>query len=163
MCKIGGEIDACIIDGYSNKQHGGFLGHAYVGRWVNIGAGAENSDLKNTYSPVRSPVRGQDVDTGGLLFGGVIGDHAKLGINTSIPTGAVIGFAAMAATSRTLPKFVPSFAWLTDDGMAQGKPDRLLDVATRMMVRRKVDMTDAEVELFLDLGERCKQFESKPG
>lgn len=159
MCKVGGEIDACIIDGYTNKQHSGFLGHAYVGSWVNIGAGAENSDLKNTYSTVRVPIGGSEVDTGTLFFGSVIGDHAKIGINASIPTGAVIGFAAMIATTRMLPKFVPSFGWLTDDGLARGKVDLMLDGATRMMVRRNVDMTDEEVELFFEIGERAKSLE----
>ncbi|MCH8146462.1 MAG: hypothetical protein IH987_00490 [Planctomycetes bacterium] len=159
MCKIGGEIDTCILDGYANKQHSGFLGHAYVGSWVNIGAGAENSDLKNTYSTVRVPIGGSEVDTGTLFFGCVIGDHAKIGINASIPTGAVIGFAAMIATTRLLPKFVPSFGWLTEDGLATGKVDLMLDAATRMMVRRNVDMTDEEVELFLENGDRAKALE----
>lgn len=159
MCKVGGEIDGCVLDGYTNKQHAGFLGHAYVGSWVNIGAGAENSDLKNTYSNVRVKIGGTEVDTGTLFFGCVIGDHSKIGINASIPTGAVIGFAAMVATSRVLPKFVPSFAWLTEEGSMAGKADLMLDGATRMMARRNVDMTDEEVELFLDLGERAKQLE----
>ena len=44
--KVGGEIEASIIQGYSNKQHDGFLGHSYLGSWVNIGADCLNSDLK---------------------------------------------------------------------------------------------------------------------
>ena len=31
-CRIGGEVEASIVHGYSNKYHEGFLGHAYVGR-----------------------------------------------------------------------------------------------------------------------------------
>jgi len=154
MCKVGGEIDGSVLDGYTNKQHAGFLGHAYVGRWVNIGAGSENSDLKNTYNTVKVPVGGRERDTGSLFFGAVIGDHAKLGINTTLATGAVIGFAAMIATSHVVPKYVPPFGWLTDEGLSRGKPDLLLDAATRMMARRKVDMTDEEIELFLELGEQ---------
>ena len=153
-CKIGGEIDGCIFHGYTNKQHNGFLGHAYVGSWVNIGAGANNSDLKNTYSSVRVTLENGEVDTEQMFFGAVIGDHAKLCINASLPTGAVVGVAAVVATTRFTPKSVPAFAWLTDEQLSPGKPDLLLDVATRMMVRRNVDMTDAEVELFLELGER---------
>ena len=163
LCKLGGEIDGCVIHAYTNKQHGGFLGHAYVGSWVNIGAGATNSDLKNTYSPVRVPLNRTETDTEQMLFGAIIGDHAKIGINATLPTGAVIGFAAMAASGRVLPKFVPSFAWVTDDGTASGKPDRLLDVATRMMVRRNIDMTDEEVELFFELAERFRSLEHKGG
>ena len=46
MCRIGGEVEESIIQGYSNKYHDGFLGHAYVGQWVNLGALTTNSDLQ---------------------------------------------------------------------------------------------------------------------
>ncbi|MDP6353921.1 MAG: putative sugar nucleotidyl transferase, partial [Planctomycetota bacterium] len=94
VCKVGGEIEGTIILGYSNKQHHGFLGHSYIGEWVNIGAGCTNSDLKNTYGNVRSPINGIEVDTGQTFVGAVIGDHSKLGINCTVPTGAVIGFSS---------------------------------------------------------------------
>lgn len=160
VCKLGGEIHGCVIDGYTNKQHGGFLGHSYVGSWVNIGAGCVNSDLKNTYGRVRVPINRREVDTGLQFFGAVIGDHAKIGINATIPTGAVIGMSATIATTHVIPKFVPSFAWLTDDGLKRGDPGRLLDAAVQMMVRRGIDMTDDEVEFFMDLGTRVRTYET---
>lgn len=160
VCRIGGELNGCIIDGYTNKQHEGFLGHAYVGSWVNLGAGCTNSNLKNTYGHVRVSVRGEPIDTGMTFFGAVIADHAKVGIQAAIPTGAVIGFAANIASTRLLPKQIPSFGWLTDDGLSAGDPARLLDVATKVMARRDVDMTDDEIELFLDLGSRIPSLES---
>jgi carbonic anhydrase/acetyltransferase-like protein (isoleucine patch superfamily) len=36
VCKVGGEVEGSIFQAYSNKQHDGFLGHAFVGEWVNI-------------------------------------------------------------------------------------------------------------------------------
>ena len=159
VCKVGGEVSGCVIDGYTNKQHAGYLGRAYVGSWCNLGAGTSNSDLKNTYGPVRVPIVGKEVDTGRVLFGAIVGDHAKLGINTVIPTGAVVGFSVMAASGRVLPKYIPSFGWFTDAGLGRGDPARLLDAATVMMARREVDMTDDEVELFLELGEWVHEIE----
>ena len=35
-CRIGGEVEATIVHGFSNKYHEGFLGHAYIGEWVNL-------------------------------------------------------------------------------------------------------------------------------
>lgn len=157
VCRIGGEVHGCIIHGYSNKHHHGFLGHSLVGSWVNLGAGCCNSDLKNTYGSVKVPLRGPDqpeVDSGTPFFGAVIGDHAKIGINAVIPTGAIIGFAAMTATGRVLPRWVPSFGWVTDAGVQAGDVNRMLDVASVVMARRHVDMTDDEVALFLELGAR---------
>ena len=161
VCKVGGEIDGCLIDGYSNKQHAGFLGHAYVGSWVNIGAGACNSDLKNTYGKIRVPINGRDVDTELQFFGAVIADHVKIGINASVPTGAAIGMASMIGATRVIPKYIPSFSWVTDDRVGAGDPMRLLDVACAAMARRNVEMTDDEVELFIEMGTIAKEFEAR--
>jgi glucose-1-phosphate thymidylyltransferase len=87
VCKIGGEIEATIIQGYSNKQHYGFLGHSYLGEWINIAAGTSNSDLKNTYSLVK--IGG--TDTGQQFLGTVIGDFSRTAINTAIFTGRTVG------------------------------------------------------------------------
>ena len=59
MCRVGGEVEESIIQGYSNKYHDGFLGHAYVGQWVNLGALTTNSDLKNDYSEVKITLDGR--------------------------------------------------------------------------------------------------------
>jgi UDP-N-acetylglucosamine diphosphorylase/glucosamine-1-phosphate N-acetyltransferase len=161
VCKIGGEVQTCAIMGYTNKQHDGFLGHCYVGSWVNIGAGASNSDLKNTYGSVRVPLGGKDIDTGQMFFGAVIGDHAKIGINAALPTGCVVGFAASISGGGLIPKYVPSFAWCSGERISAGDPMRAMDVASAMMARRHVDLTDEEVELFSGLAERMRQFETR--
>jgi len=162
MCKVGGEITGCVIHGYTNKQHEGFLGHAFVGSWVNIGASSVNSNLKNTYSTVTVPVNGREVDSKQLFFGAIIGDHAKLGINTSLPTGAVVGFAASIAGVGAVPKFIPSFAWLTNGSLRHGNYLRAMDAASVVMSRRNVEMTDEEVTLFHDLAERLPAIERRP-
>lgn len=164
MCKLGGEIDGCVFQGFSNKQHAGFLGHSYVGSWVNLGAGTCNSDLKNTYGPVRVPINGREVDTGMQFFGAVIGDHVKTGIGTMIPTGAVLGFAAVIAGGGMIEKFVPSLAWLTGAGRAAGDPARLAKTAEIVMQRRSVTLTEAERALFgriADLVNKYKKFEAR--
>ena len=49
QCKIVGEVEDVIFQGFSNKQHDGFLGHSYIVEWVNLGANTNNSDLNNNY------------------------------------------------------------------------------------------------------------------
>jgi UDP-N-acetylglucosamine diphosphorylase/glucosamine-1-phosphate N-acetyltransferase len=158
-CKVGGEIDATIICAHSNKQHDGFLGHSYLGSWINLGAGTTNSDLKNTYGSIRMRLGGQDLDTGRRLLGAVIGDHTKIGINQSIPTGATIGFGVNVFTSAVVPKYVPSFAWLTDAGLAQADPRRLVETARVVMARRNVELGAEGEKLFLSLPEWAKTLE----
>lgn len=109
-CRIGGEIIHSIFHGLSNKAHYGFIGHSYIGEWVNLGAGTTNSNLKNNYGPVKM----NNVDTGEQFLGCLIGDFAKLGIGTLIPTGAVIGVGANLFGGGLTPKVAANFAWGTD-------------------------------------------------
>ncbi|MDX9893532.1 MAG: putative sugar nucleotidyl transferase [Patescibacteria group bacterium] len=104
VCKVGGEVEAAIIQDYTNKQHYGFLGHAYVGSWVNLGAGTTNSDIKNTYGEIRM----QGLSTGRQFLGCVIADHVKAGIGTMIFTGKVIGVASLLYGSIVAD--VPAFS-----------------------------------------------------
>ena len=62
MCKVGGEMEDVIFQGYGNKQHDGFLGHSFVGSWVNLGAGTTTSNLKNNYSNVSIKWNGEIID-----------------------------------------------------------------------------------------------------
>lgn len=159
-CKIGGEVEGTIVHGYSNKQHDGFIGHSYIGEWVNLGASTVNSDLKNTYGPVSVPINGRPVDTGLKFVGSFIGDHTKTGINTALPTGCVIGYACSVFVSRYVPRFVPSFSWLTDEGVERNDPVRALAVAKTVVARRNRGYSPAEEALFRSILDESRRFES---
>ncbi len=122
MCRVGGEVEESIIHGYSNKYHDGFLGHAYVGEWVNLGALTTNSDLKNDYSSVTVTLDGKTpISTGSTKVGSLIGDHTKTSIGTLLNTGAYVGAMTLIATSgKPLPKFIPSFAWYLEGAVTKG-------------------------------------------
>ena len=119
-----------------------------MAEWVNLAADTVNSDLKNTYGPVRVPINGVDVDSGQTFVGLTIGDHSKTGIGQMFPTGSVVGFGSNVATCEFAPKFVPSFAWLTNGGCSAFDQERCLEIARRVMARRQVVMTAAEQALF---------------
>ncbi len=159
-CKVGGELEASILHGYSNKQHDGFLGHSYVGEWVNMAADTVNSDLKNTYGPVRVPINGVEVDSGEIFVGLTMGDHSKTGIGQMFPTGGVVGFGCNVATCTFAPRFVPSFTWLTGEGSSRYDVEKCLEVARRVMARRQRVMTDAEAALFRRIAKEASRMES---
>jgi len=147
MCRLGGEIEESIIQGYSNKYHDGFLGHAYVGEWVNLGALTTNSDLKNDYTTVEVSLDGKkSIDTGSTKVGALIGDHVKTSIGTLLNTGACVGaMALIAATGKPLPKFIPSFAWFLEGVVTKGFGKRkLYETAQTAMGRRKRVWTPAQ-------------------
>lgn len=162
VCKIGGEVEGSIVHAYSNKQHDGFLGHSYLGMWVNLGADTITSDLKNTYGTIRVSLNGLPVETGQRFVGSTIGDHSKTGIGTILPTGCVIGVAANVFTSSSVPKFVPSFAWLTDTGLAEYRVDKAVEIARTVMARRKVNLSEEEAALLEGIARTAREIEA-PG
>lgn len=148
VCRVGGEVEASIIGGYSNKYHTGFLGHAYVGEWVNIGALTTNSDLKNDYSTVDVYVKGKLVDTGDIKVGGFIGDHTKFGIGCLLNTGAVVGVACVILGGEVLPKYIPSFCWYAGGRYRRGAGlRRTVEAERRVMSRRGIAMSDSYVKM----------------
>ncbi len=146
-CRVGGEVSACLFQGYANKQHEGFLGNSVIGEWVNIGAGTVTSNLKNTLGEVRVPINGRPRSTGMNFLGSIIGDHAKLGIGTMLSTGSVIGFASQVLTSRP-PKFIPSFSWVTDEGISRLDFHKMVSIARMAMERRQCELTLADQDIF---------------
>ncbi|MCK5456715.1 MAG: hypothetical protein KAI45_06265, partial [Melioribacteraceae bacterium] len=141
VCKISGEIGESILHSYSNKQHNGFLGHAYLGSWVNIGAGTNNSDLKNNYGNVKVTINDVEIDTGEVMAGLIMGDHAKSGIDTMFNTGTVVGVSANVFGTGFPPKYIPSFSWGGTEGLTTFKFDKAIDVAEKVMVRRNKELT----------------------
>ncbi len=147
-CRVGGEIVGTIFLGNGNKQHHGFLGQSIVGEWVNLGAGTTTSNVKNTYGTVKMPLNGVDEASGRQFLGSIIGDHAKLGIGTYLSTGSVVGFGSHIVMPRP-PRFVPSFAWVTDKGVQRADFEKLEQIAATVMARRGAEFTPADHELWV--------------
>jgi UDP-N-acetylglucosamine diphosphorylase/glucosamine-1-phosphate N-acetyltransferase len=146
VCKVGGEVEATVFQGYANKQHDGFVGHSFVGEWVNLGAGTITSDLKNNYSNVRTygsteawlARRGDD--SGQRLLGLTVGDFTKTGIGATFPTGAVVGVGCNLYGTSLQPTYVPSFVWGTPDALSEHRIDDMIETAARAMERRQAEL-----------------------
>ncbi|MEA2767015.1 MAG: UDP-N-acetylglucosamine diphosphorylase / glucose-phosphate thymidylyltransferase [Gemmatimonadaceae bacterium] len=141
-CKVRGEFSNTIVLGHSNKGHAGFVGHSYLGRWVNLGAMTTTSNLKNTYGAVQLWTPGGMKDTGQQFLGTFFGDHAKTGIGTLLSTGTVIGAGASVFGTNMPPRVVPPFAWGDEEPYDTYDITRFLVVAERVMSRRGVKLSD---------------------
>ena len=147
-CKIGGEVNNSIILPWSNKAHGGYLGSSYVGSWVNIGAGTNNSNLKNNYGAVKVTVDGEAIDTGLQFMGLIMGDHSKCGINTTFNTGTSIGINCNLYGSVIHENHIPSFTWGSAvGGYTTYKLEKALSVNKIVMSRRKKSLKRNDEEL----------------
>ena len=140
-CRIGGEIEASIFQGYANKYHEGFIGHSFIGEWVNLGAMTTNSDLKNNYGTVRIKIGKREMDSGTIKLGCFMGDHTKTGIGTLIPTGAVIGSFVNFFGGGEMPRYVSCFKWLTTKKVENYKLNEAIKTAKIVMKRRNIKMT----------------------
>lgn len=141
-CKVRGEFSNSIVLGHSNKGHAGFVGHSYLGRWVNLGALTTTSNLKNTYGPVQLWTPAGPRSTGQQFLGTFFGDHAKTGIGTMLSTGTVMGAGANVFGATMPPKVIPPFAWGDSEPYDTYDIARFLAVAERVMARRQVELSD---------------------
>jgi UDP-N-acetylglucosamine diphosphorylase/glucosamine-1-phosphate N-acetyltransferase len=146
VCKVAGEISFSVVHGWTNKAHLGFLGHALVGQWVNLGADTNVSNLKNTYGPVKVRLDrdSQPQDTGRTFMGPILGDHVMTAIGTRLMTGSCVGTGAMIAVSGLPPTFIDRMRFVTDRGDEPYAIDRLLETARTMLRRRQMELTAAQ-------------------
>ncbi len=151
--RIGGEIEETIVQGYSNKYHDGFIGHSYIGEWVNLGAITTNSDLKNNYSDVRIFLPPGKQTSGSNKMGSFIGDFTKTSIGTLLNTGSSVGTGAMLLHSGGLsPSHIPPFAWFMKGAVVDRDwLQEFIDTTEKMTQRRGVEFTDTFRDFLEDL------------
>lgn len=142
VCKVHGEVEETVVLGYANKAHDGFLGHAYLGRWVNLGAMTTNSDLKNNYGHVRMWTPEGEADTGLIKLGCLLGDYVKTGIGSLLNTGTVVGAGSNLFGSAMPPKYVPPFSWGTGSELVEFRADKFVALTDTVMRRRKLELAD---------------------
>jgi len=147
-CRIGGEVANCVFTGFSNKGHDGFLGQSVIGKWCNLGADTNSSNLKSNYSSVRLWKEAtQRYEDSGLQFCGLLmGDHSKSGINTMFNTGTTVGAGCNIFGGGFQPKHIPSFSWGGGNDWDLHSFDKFVDTAMRVMSRRGEALSESEIE-----------------
>ena len=152
QCRVGGEIESTVMLDWSNKHHDGFLGHAYVGSWVNIGAMTTNSDLRNDYGEIKVRLEGREIHSGQIKLGCLIGDHVKLGIGLLLNTGVVIGPCAnLYFEGGLISGEVPGFVWGGQAPYAEYRINKFFDTLQTVMGRRGQKPGDAMRRRIVDL------------
>jgi len=159
-CKCGGELNNVVMFGYSNKAHDGFLGNAVLGEWCNIGADTNNSNLKNNYSQVKlwSYTTQSFARTGLQFCGTIMGDHSKLGINTMLNTGTVIGVSANVFGAGFPRNFIPSFSMGGNHGFKEYRLKATFEVADLVMQRRGIEFNEVEKNILSHIFDMTKDY-----
>ncbi|HCD29162.1 MAG TPA: hypothetical protein DEQ73_01005 [Phycisphaerales bacterium] len=137
-CRVAGETNNSILQGWCNRAHEGHVGDSVLGVWSNLGAGTTISNLLNSYEEVsvRMTPGGSRRRTNRLFVGAFVGDFVRTAIGTKISTGTVIGTGAMLAEESTITGAVPSFAWWTPSGRRTWRFDKFVTSLQTVMARR---------------------------
>jgi UDP-N-acetylglucosamine diphosphorylase/glucosamine-1-phosphate N-acetyltransferase len=157
--KVGGEVNNCVIFGYSNKAHDGFLGNSVIGEWCNLGADTNNSNLKNNYGEVK--VFGYEeqkmVSTGLQFCGLIMGDHSKTSINSMLNTGTVVGVGCNIFDGGFPPKHIVSFSWGgSREGFELYDFEKFIEAEKRVFERRKKEMSANYIQMLRNLYDKKK-------
>lgn len=158
--KVGGEVNNCVIQDYSNKGHDGFLGNSVIGEWCNLGADTNTSNLKNNYAAVKLwSYENEIFENTGLQFCGLImGDHSKCGINTMFNTGTVVGVSTNIFGSGFPRNFVPSFSWGGASGISTYTMNKVVEVAEIVMARRGIELEEKDKAILTAIFEMTSKF-----
>ncbi|WP_299825467.1 GlmU family protein [uncultured Pontibacter sp.] len=160
FCKVGGEVAASVIFGYTNKGHEGYLGNSVLGEWCNIGADTNTSNLKNNYAEVKiwNYAKGGFKNTGQQFCGLIMGDHSKCGINTMFNTGTVVGVSANIFGPGFPRNFIPSFSWGGSAGFETFSIRKAYEVAEKVMERRSIKFTDEDKAILQQVFDETQQY-----
>ncbi len=144
-CRLAGEVDSCVWQGWANKRHHGFVGHTAVGEWANLGAMTTTSDLKNNYGTIRVRTLGRELDSGLIKLGAMIGAGVKTGIGSLLPAGAFLGTGShLFGGGRYAPKRLPAFSWWDGERATEYQFEKFLATAHIAMGRRGREMHPAQ-------------------
>lgn len=158
--KVGGEVAASVIFGYTNKGHDGYLGNSVLGEWCNLGADTNTSNLKNNYAEVKiwNYAKGGFKNTGQQFCGLIMGDHSKCGINTMFNTGTVVGVSANIFGPGFPRNFIPSFSWGGTAGFETFALRKAYEVAEKVMERRRLEFDYREKDILKEVFDQTQQY-----
>jgi len=148
VSRVAGEIGESTFLDFANKQHEGFIGHAYLGSWCNLGALTTNSDLKNTYGSIRVDLGSGEEDTGLRFVGLMMAEHGKSAIGTMFNTGTTVGFASNVFGQGFPPKCLPNWSWGHGTTHGRQEPERALATARTVMARRGCELVAGHERIF---------------
>jgi len=88
------EIKNSVVMSDTTVPHLSYVGDSVLGRDVNVGAGTVVANLRHDDQPVELTVKGDRVSTGRRKFGVVVGDGARIGIDTNLNAGVTLSTGA---------------------------------------------------------------------
>jgi len=115
------EVKNSVIRENSRAPHFNYVGDSYLGKEVNLGAGAKIANLKNNKELVEMTVEGTLMATDRKKLGTVIGSKACIGVNTAIKPGRKVGYQAITDALEKVSEDIPDNKVLKDGEMYENR------------------------------------------
>lgn len=106
---FGAEVKHSVLMNNVHMHHHGYIADSVIGSYSNIGAGTTVGNLRHDNRNWSTIVRGERVDTGMRKLGAFMGDFTKLGTQTSLIGGALLGPASWTLPGAVIQSVVPPF------------------------------------------------------
>jgi carbonic anhydrase/acetyltransferase-like protein (isoleucine patch superfamily) len=82
-----------------------------------------------------------------MFMGCIIGDHTKLGINSTINTGCVVGTGSNLWGRDLISGYIPEFSWGEASLLQPYRIDAFLSTAQLVKQRRQLKLSNKERSL----------------
>jgi UDP-N-acetylglucosamine diphosphorylase / glucose-1-phosphate thymidylyltransferase / UDP-N-acetylgalactosamine diphosphorylase / glucosamine-1-phosphate N-acetyltransferase / galactosamine-1-phosphate N-acetyltransferase len=106
------EVKNSIVMAKAKVPHLSYVGDSIIGEGCSLGAGTITANLRFDDAPIKSKVRGVQVNSGRRKLGAILGDEVRTGINVSIFPGIKVGPGAWLGPGAVVEKDVASRARL---------------------------------------------------
>ena len=100
--------------------------------------------MKNTHGEIKMQMGSREIETGRRFLGSIMGDHVKTAIGTKLQAGTYVGFCSLLAGTRSVPKFVPSFTFWTDEKVEPYRLEKAIEVLKGVFARKDRVWTDMD-------------------
>lgn len=84
------EVSRCIFQ-KNTHVHSGYLGDSIFGENCRVGAGTITANVRLDRREIKVNIKGEEIGTGLVSLGVIVGDNTNIGINVSLMPGVLIG------------------------------------------------------------------------
>jgi UDP-N-acetylglucosamine diphosphorylase / glucose-1-phosphate thymidylyltransferase / UDP-N-acetylgalactosamine diphosphorylase / glucosamine-1-phosphate N-acetyltransferase / galactosamine-1-phosphate N-acetyltransferase len=89
------------------STHQNYIGDSVLDENINLGAGTRTGNLRFDEKEIHSIVKGVKINCGKIKFGSIIGKDVRIGINTSIMPGIMIGEGSFLSAGLVITENIP--------------------------------------------------------
>ena len=118
-CVVGNstEIKNAILFDSCQVPHFNYVGDSILGHRVHMGGGAMTSNVRSDRGDVVIHVDGQNIPTGRMKVGAMLGDFVEIGADTLTNPGTIVGRSSIVYPSMSVRGCVPPQSILKDTGV----------------------------------------------